>query len=74
MRTVWECSQTYNAAGNQETKTEFINGKNKGKTSYTYDNLSRLETVTEPSLRKTTYAMTELVTERLKPTPRAELL
>ncbi|MDQ2087842.1 hypothetical protein RBH29_15530 [Herbivorax sp. ANBcel31] len=51
-----EYSYTYNAAGNQETKTEFINGENKGTIAYTYDDLNRLKTVTEPSSRKTTYA------------------
>ena len=39
---------TYDAAHNQLTKTEVVNGVNKGTTAYTYDSLSRLETVTEP--------------------------
>ncbi|TYQ14885.1 UNVERIFIED_CONTAM: RHS repeat-associated protein [Acetivibrio alkalicellulosi] len=50
-----EYSYTYDAAGNQDSKTELINGVEKGTTSYTYDELNRLKTVTEPNLRKTTY-------------------
>ena len=46
---------TYDAAGNQLTKYEVINGLEKGLTSYTYDALNRLETVTEPSGRIAKY-------------------
>lgn len=51
-----EYSYTYDEAGNQVTKKEYINGKDKGTTIYTYDELNRLETVTEPSSRITTYS------------------
>ena len=46
---------TYDAAHNQDTKVEFVNGVNKGKTAYTYDELNRLETVLEPSGQFTEY-------------------
>ncbi|MDF2588009.1 MAG: repeat-associated core domain protein [Anaerocolumna sp.] len=41
---------TYDAAGNQLTKTD-----NTGTTNYTYDNLNRLSRVTEPAGRITSY-------------------
>jgi RHS repeat-associated protein len=41
---------TYDEAGNQLTKTE-----NKGTTTYTYDTLNRLSTVTEPDGKETSY-------------------
>lgn len=49
---------TYDGAHNQLTKYEKINGVEKGTTVYTYDDLNRLETVTEPSVsgKVTTYA------------------
>lgn len=47
---------TYDAAHNQTSKIEIINGVQKGTTSYTYDTLNRLLTVKEPSARTTTYA------------------
>ncbi|EPR08089.1 right-handed parallel beta-helix repeat-containing protein [Ruminiclostridium papyrosolvens] len=43
-------SYTYDAAHNQASKTD-----SNGTTNYTYDTLNRLETVTEPNNRKTTY-------------------
>ncbi|USB32579.1 S8 family serine peptidase [Paenibacillus sp. YPG26] len=46
----------YDAAGNQLSKEELINGVNKGKTTYTYDALSRLQTVLEPGGKQTTYS------------------
>ncbi|MGB8451173.1 MAG: RHS repeat-associated core domain-containing protein, partial [Anaerocolumna sp.] len=48
-------SYTYDNAGNQLTKHEVINGVEKGTTTYTYDTLNRLLTVTEPQGRVTTY-------------------
>ena len=45
----------YDTAGNQTEKVEVINGVNKGKTSYTYDKLNRLKTVTEPNGKVTEY-------------------
>lgn len=48
-------SYTYDNAGNQLNKQETINGIVKGTTSYTYDTLNRLLTVTEPNGRVTTY-------------------
>ena len=45
----------YDTAGNQTEKVEVINGVNKGKTTYTYDKLNRLKTVTEPNGRVTEY-------------------
>ncbi|MCX7745459.1 MAG: VWA domain-containing protein [Clostridia bacterium] len=41
-------SYTYNNAHNQLSKTEYINQLEKGSTTYTYDDLNRLETVLEP--------------------------
>lgn len=46
---------TYDNANNQKTKHEIIAGVTKGTTIYTYDVLNRLETVTEPSGKKTSY-------------------
>ena len=46
---------TYDAAHNQDTKTEIVNGINKGKTVFTYDELNRLGTVLEPSGKLTEY-------------------
>ena len=46
---------TYDAAHNQDTKDEFVNGVSKGKTIFVYDELNRLKTVTEPSLQLTEY-------------------
>ena len=45
----------YDGAHNQKTKEEYINGKSKGITSYTYDSLNRLDTVTEPTGKFTKY-------------------
>jgi RHS repeat-associated protein len=63
-------SYTYDGAGNQTSKTETIAGVSKGVTSYTYDDLSRLKTVTEPNGKSTVYAFdkagnrkTETITE-----------
>ncbi len=39
---------TYDAANNQTSKHEFVNGIDKGTTSFTYDGLNRLDTVSEP--------------------------
>ena len=47
-----EYSYTYDAAHNQTSKTETINGTLKGTTNYTYDSLNRLTEITEP--KKTT--------------------
>lgn len=47
---------TYDAAGNQLSKEELIKGTNKGKTTYAYDALSRLQTVTEPGGKQTIYS------------------
>lgn len=46
---------TYDAAKNQISKTEILNGQNKGTTSYTYDSVNRLRSVTEPSDKLTQY-------------------
>jgi RHS repeat-associated protein len=46
---------TYDAAHNQDSKTEFVNGESKGKTIFDYDELNRLKSVTEPSLQITEY-------------------
>jgi YD repeat-containing protein len=46
---------TYDAAHNQTSKVEFVNGALKGTTSYTYDGLNRLLSVTEPSGKVTVY-------------------
>jgi len=61
---------TYDSAHNQLTKEETINGIYKGITSYTYDVLNRLETVSEPNQRETVYTFdasgnrkTETITE-----------
>jgi RHS repeat-associated protein len=61
---------TYDEANNQTSKHEIINGVEKGTTLYTYDSLNRLETVTEPGGRTTTYTYdragnreTETITE-----------
>ena len=61
-----EYSYTYDEAGNQVTKKEYINGKDKGTTIYTYDELNRLETVTEPSSRITTYSYDKAGNRKLK--------
>ena len=45
----------YDSAGNQTSKTEKIDGTVKGTTTYTYDDLNRLESVTEPDERCTEY-------------------
>jgi len=47
---------TYDAAHNQTSKTETINGVQKGTTTYSYDSLNRLLAVSEPSGKTTTYA------------------
>ena len=53
-----EYKYTYDGAGNQTTKTETIQGKEKGTTAYRYDSLNRLLEITEPQQetgsRKTT--------------------
>ena len=61
---------TYDAARNQTSKTETVNGIDKGTTAYTYDSVNRLKKVTEPSSRVTEYGYdkagnrkTETVTE-----------
>ncbi len=46
---------TYDAAGNQITKCEVIGGAEKGTTTYTYDTLNRLQTITEPNGKVTSY-------------------
>ena len=46
---------TYDSAGNQLTKHEFIGGMEKGTTLYTYDTLNRLLTVSELDGRTTAY-------------------
>ncbi|GBG07986.1 RHS repeat-associated core domain-containing protein [Paenibacillus agaridevorans] len=46
---------TYDAAGNQLSKTEMQNGTTIGTTTYAYDELNRLSRVQEPSGRVTTY-------------------
>lgn len=46
---------TYDGANNQLTKKELVGGVDKGTTQFFYDALSRLETVIEPSLKKTAY-------------------
>jgi RHS repeat-associated protein len=46
---------TYDEANNQTSKHEVINGIDKGTTSYIYDRLNRLLTVTEPNGRETGY-------------------
>ncbi len=46
---------TYDAAGNQKTKNERVNGTNKGTTTYTYDVLNRLQQVQEPGGKVTSY-------------------
>ncbi|MCD9024089.1 S8 family serine peptidase [Cohnella silvisoli] len=48
-------SYIYDNANNQKSKTETVNGVSKGTTLYTYDALNRLETITEPSGKKTEY-------------------
>ncbi len=45
----------YDGAHNQESKTEFVNGVNKGMTTYDYDELNRLKTVLEPNGQFTEY-------------------
>ena len=45
----------YDSAGNQTSKTEKIDGTVKGTIYYTYDELNRLESVTEPDDRCTEY-------------------
>lgn len=46
---------TYDAAGNQISKTEMQNGIAIGTTTYTYDELNRLSRVQEPNGRVTSY-------------------
>lgn len=46
---------TYDQAGNQLTKDEVVNGVSKGTTTYGYDALNRLQSVKEPSGKKTEY-------------------
>ncbi|MCM1567226.1 MAG: S8 family serine peptidase [Dehalobacter sp.] len=46
---------TYDAAHNQTSKTEILNGVSKGTTSYVYDKLNRLLKVTEPAGKVTEY-------------------
>ncbi|MEF2246470.1 S8 family serine peptidase [Paenibacillus sp. IITD108] len=46
---------TYDAAGNQLTKTEMEGGVSRGTTTYAYDALNRLSRVNEPSGRVTSY-------------------
>jgi RHS repeat-associated protein len=46
---------TYDNANNQVSKHEVINGVDKGTTYYTYDVLNRLQKVTEPTGRVTSY-------------------
>ena len=46
---------TYDAAKNQLSKTETVFGEDKGTTSFTYDSMNRLKTVTEPSNKVTEY-------------------
>ena len=46
--TMEEYSYSYDGAHNQLSKTEIINGKEKGTTSYTYDRLNRLIEILEP--------------------------
>ena len=48
-------SYTYDAAHNQLSKTETIDGVSKGTTNYTYDALNRLESVKEPTGKLTEY-------------------
>ena len=43
-----EYSYSYDGAHNQTSKTEIINGKEKGTTSYSYDKLNRLIKIQEP--------------------------
>ena len=50
---------TYDGAGNQLTKHEIISGVEKGTTTYTYDELNRLLTVTEQDGRSTAYEYDE---------------
>ncbi|HAN09696.1 MAG TPA: hypothetical protein DCP90_03685 [Clostridiales bacterium] len=50
-----EYTYTYDNHSNQLTKTEIIGGVSKGTTTYTYDELNRLKTITEPSGRTTAY-------------------
>jgi len=49
-------SYVYDAAGNQTSKTEVVQGVNKGTTTYTYDALNRLKIVTEPGGKLTEYS------------------
>ena len=46
--TMDEYSYSYDGAHNQTSKTEIINGKEKGTTSYSYDKLNRLIKIQEP--------------------------
>ncbi|MCM3134249.1 S8 family serine peptidase [Paenibacillus polysaccharolyticus] len=46
---------TYDAAGNQTSKTELLQGVDKGMTTFVYDALNRLSRVTEPSSKRTDY-------------------
>jgi RHS repeat-associated protein len=46
---------TYDAAGNQLTKNEIVGGTTKGKTTYAYDALNRLQQVQEPGGKVTSY-------------------
>ncbi len=63
-------SYTYDAAGNQLSKSEIVGSVNKGVTQFAYDELNRLSRVTEPNGKQTAYTydgagnrLTETVTE-----------
>lgn len=63
-------SYTYDAAGNQLSKSEIVGSVNKGITQFAYDELNRLSRVTEPNGKQTAYTydgagnrLTETVTE-----------
>ena len=61
---------TYDAANNQTSKHELVNGIDKGTTSFTYDGLNRLDTVSEPG-KTTAYTYDKAgnrVTETVKNT------
>ena len=54
-RTSGGTEYTYDAAGNQTSKTETVANTARGTTTYQYDALNRLETVTEPGGKTTEY-------------------